>query len=351
MRATPLLAQTVAVAVAALTVFVPAAGNAPAAVVGGTTAAGVVVGTGGIATHLTGALSSAPPRRSGYFKTRPVGAWDDLPGGRRCTRTVHRSTWEPRPDNAGPNSRMPRVGRVHRAFENRPRSLQHTYHRRWDRWLLPRVTGHFTGRTDEVFQWAACKWGISDNVLRAIAVRESTWFQHEIYPSGRCVVEWGCGDFFETPSAASSAYCDAIARQGRDYQLDFGAGNCPKTFSIVGVMSWQDPEWGAMRANQNGTFPFNRDSTAFAVDYLGATLRGCYEGWILWLADAGPAAYTRGDLWGCVGTWYSGEWRSAAALGYIGNVRRELADRTWLQPGWEDVRPACSPDYGCPRGS
>ena len=46
------------------------------------------------------------------------------------------------------------------------------YKKRWDSWLLQRVTGHYTGRTDEIFQWAACKWGISDNVLRAIAVRE-----------------------------------------------------------------------------------------------------------------------------------------------------------------------------------
>ena len=34
----------------------------------------------------------------------------------------------------------------------------------------PRITGNFTGTTDEIIQWAACKWGWSDNVVRAQAV-------------------------------------------------------------------------------------------------------------------------------------------------------------------------------------
>ena len=50
-----------------------------------------------------------------------------------------------------------------------------------------------------------------------------------------------------------------------------------------GTHAWAIP-WAAVRTgvwpdNQNGTFPFNRDSTAFAVDYIGGELRGCYEGW------------------------------------------------------------------------
>ncbi len=49
-----------------------------------------------------------------------------------------------------------------------------------------------------------------------------------------------------------------ISRRGHDYQADYAPGSCPKTFSIAGVMSWQDPTWGRMKANQNGTFPFNR---------------------------------------------------------------------------------------------
>jgi hypothetical protein len=297
-------------------------------------------------------VTVAPPARSGYFFLRKVGAWRTLPGGTRCRSRVHHSTWEPRPDNAGPNGTKPNTTKVHASLAARPLSTDGSYRRKWDTWLLPRVAGNYTGTTDEIFQWAACKWGLSDNLLRAIAVRESTWYQYEIYPSGRCVIDWGCGDMVDKATSATRAYCAGISRAGHDYQADFGSGICPETFSIAGVMSWQDPDWGRLKGNQNGTFPFNRNSTAFALDYLGANLRGCYEGWVSWLYDEpGPAAYRPGDLWGCVGFWYSGEWRTQASLGYQGRVRKELRNRTWLEADWPDIHPACSQAYGCPRGS
>jgi len=297
-------------------------------------------------------ISHAKPRSAGYFSTRAVGAWRHLPSGKKCRGRVHKSTWEPRPDNAGPNHTMPRLARVHAALKARPMSKDGSYRKKWDSWLLPRVTGHYTGTTDEIFQWAACKWGISDNVLRAIAVRESTWYQYEVYPSKRCVIDWGCGDMIDQPTAATRTYCTAISRYGHDYQADFGGGICPETFSIAGVMSWQNPDWGKMRDNQNGTFPFNRNSTAFAVDYLAANLRGCYEGWISWLAEPGRTPrYSPGDLWGCVGFWYAGEWKSARANGYISRVKNELHNRTWLESDWKRIKPSCSAKYGCPRGS
>jgi hypothetical protein len=296
-------------------------------------------------------LHGSPPRSAGYFKTLPVGAWRSLPTGHRCAARVHQSSWEPRPDNAGPNARMPKVKKVHAAFAARPLSGDGSFKHVWDTWLLPRVTGHYTGTTDEIFQWAGCKWGIADNVLRAIAVRESTWYQYEVYPSGRCVTDWGCGDMVGSATPATRTFCSAISRRGHDYQADYGAGICPETFSIAGVMSWEDPAWGRMKANQNGTFPFNRNSTAFAVDYLGANLRGCYEGWEPWLKDAGPVPYKAGDLWGCVGNWYAGEWRTTRALGYVHRVRRELRHRTWLESDWKNIGPSCSSAYGCPRGS
>lgn len=146
-------------------------------------------------------------------------------------------------------------------------------------------------------------------------------------------------------------FCDGLARYGRDYQRDYGKGRCPETFSIVGVMSWEAPSWGRMRANQNGTFPFSRDSTGFAVDYLGGQLRGCYEGWESWLDDTGTGRYSAGRIWGCVGAWYSGGWHDRAANSYIAKVQASEAAHSWLRPGWPHNRPGCSPVHGCPRGS
>jgi len=293
----------------------------------------------------------ASPSRDGWFQLRPVGSWRSLPGDRRCTSRVHRSTWEPRSLNAWPNHHTPRPAAVHASFRSRPVAVDGSYDPRWDSWLLQRVSGHHTGTTDENIQWAACKWGLPDNLLRAIAVRESTWFQAATYASGRCVPNYGCGDLRTTQPPGSATFCAAISRYGHDYQAEHApaTGLCPRTFGIVGVMSWQDPSWGRMPDNQNGTFPFNRDSTAFALDYLGSQLRGCYEGWERWLGNTGARRYSPGDLWGCVGAWYAGEWHSPAAGGYIARVRRELADRTWLTRAFARQRPPCSPQLGCAR--
>lgn len=293
--------------------------------------------------------NAGPPRASGYFTTLRPGSWSRLPGDHECDRRVHRSLWEPRPDNTRANHHLPDVRAVHAALASRPRARAGAYDGRWDSWLLPRVTGHHAGTTDEIIQWAACKWGLSDNLLRAIAMRESSWFQYEVYPGGRCVLQHGCGDVITSPTPATYTFCGALASQGRDYSADFGAGRCPKTFSIVGVMSWQSPDWGAMPDNQNGTFPFNRDSTAFAVDYLGAFLRGCQEGWARWLGARG-APYAPGDIWGCVGAWYAGSWWSADARHYVRLVRAAEAEQPWLDPHWAQRVPPCVPELGCPRG-
>jgi hypothetical protein len=292
-------------------------------------------------------MHSAPPAPSGYFPTRPPTTWSQLPGDAACGQQVHESSWEPRPDNNRPNHTIPPSDAVHASLAAKPRDSN--YAAIWYTWLRPRVTGAHVGTTDENIQWAACKWGISDNLLRAIAVHESTWTQYDTYSSGRCVGTMGCGDMITQPSAASRKYCAFISRYGHDYERDYGQGRCPATFSIVGVKSWQDPAWGAMVDNQNGTFPYSRDSTAFALDYLASFLRGCYEGWIPWLANTGNGSYTAGHLWGCVGVWYAGAWESAAARNYTAAVSTVLRNRTWLERAFAQQAPPCSTEWGCPR--
>jgi hypothetical protein len=275
---------------------------------------------------------------------------------------------------------MPAPGAMAAAFASRRRGRGGTYNRRWDSWLLRRVDGRFTGTTDEILQWAACKWGLPDNLLRADAVDESTWFQYLHFSrdagaggggGGSCYWKYGCGDAFSSPTAASVTYCRGISTQGmtpatvHDYQRDPvtssggypytpQSGMCPKTFSILGVMSWDAPAWEApYRAypgNQNGTFPFTRDSTAAAADYWGAYIRGCYEGWAYYLKDTGSRKYGPGQLWGCVGSWYSGSWEDPGARSYISNVKKQDHDHTWLTRAFRDPRDqySCEAKYGCP---
>ena len=278
--------------------------------------------------------ASLAPDPDGYFTTKPDGTWKSLPSDEDCTRQVHRSAWEPRPSNAKANRTKPDASAVRKSLTSRPRGNGQTYAAPYNTWLLPRVSGQHSGTTDENIQWAACKWGISDNILRAMAAAESTWYQGLREADGSCVEKRGCGDMVERATPASREFCDELNRFGYDYSRDYGDGICPRTFSIIGVMSWQDPDWGPMKKNQNGTFPFNRDSTAFALDYAASHLRGCMEGWIVWLANRD--GFERGDVWGCVGVWYAGDWKIPAARDYAGRVKDLMDERFWLQPSFPE---------------
>jgi hypothetical protein len=211
----------------------------------------------------------APPPAAGFFTLKPVGSYAHLPDDAAAAAEVHRSNWEPRPANAPYNDVTP----SHLALQ--PTNVAtRAYDPRWNKYILGRITGHFTGTTDEIFQWAAVKWGVPDNLLRTIAYMESGWRQSNY------------GDYVNDQAQCPAGYSQVP---------------CPVTFGIVGTKS---TSW-------SGIFPWNRDSTAAAVDVLGAWLRGCYEGWVWWLGAHGNRShgvYRAGDMWGCVGAWYSGNW-------------------------------------------
>jgi hypothetical protein len=143
------------------------------------------------------------------------------------------------------------------------------------------VTGNFRGTTDEIIQWAAWKWGISEDVLRAVATRESGWRQSFVGDGGQ-------------------------------------------SFGLMQVKTTVFP----------GTWPLARDSTAFNVDFYGAVFREYYDGQATWLntVSGNGAAYRAGDFWGAVGAWFSGRWRDPDARRYIRVVEDELFMRTWLMP-------------------
>lgn len=236
-----------------------------------------------VALHLgrppSGPYSNMPPPPDGYFQLRSIGSYAGLPGDAQAAAAVHPSTWEPRRGNAQYNHTIPSRLRL-----EREKVAAHAYDPRWNSYILLRITGNFSGTTDEILQWAAAKWGLPDNLLRTIAYMESDWHQ----PNH--------GD-----------YVDDLAKCPPGYtRLP-----CPVTFGIVGTKSTSWP----------GIFPWNRDSTAAAVDVLGGWLRGCYNGWVWWLRDHGNrsrGAYHAGDLWGCVGAWYSGNWHDGPASGQGG---------------------------------
>jgi hypothetical protein len=222
-------------------------------------------------------LSVAEPRPFARTATLPPG--QVLPGDAECASRVVPSAPETRPANAGFNQ-----------TRGRQKQLPGP--------IMSRLSGDFTGTTDEIIQWAACKWGIDTDVVRAQAVQESTWFMTSV------------GDF-----TAQESLCAPGHVPGGD-----GRPGCPES---VGIMS-------VKYHYHEIAFPEAGTSTAYNLDYALAVWRQCFEGQEPWLADhPSRSGYRAGDLWGCVGRWYTGDWRSTSATGYIGRVQANLNQRNW----------------------
>ena len=160
---------------------------------------------------------------------------------------------------------------------------------RWNEAFAPRVTGNFQGTTEQILRWGACKWGFDEDITRARAVTESSW---------RMTTKGDTTD--------DSAACDLLGL----------SAPCAQSYGLLQVKG----------TVHEGTYPASTRSSAFGVDYAMAWLRSCYEGGFSWLVEFGHAA---GDEWGCVGTWFSGNWWDQEAKDYVDEVRRNLDDRAW----------------------
>jgi autotransporter family porin len=223
------------------------------------------------------ATGHKPPRVNGYFKTLPPGA--RLPSAAQCAARVHRSKWEPRGQNRTQNAKI--VAQPVMLPDNT------AFNRAWQRKYKPRINGKFRGTTDEIIQWASCKWGISDELNRARAVKESHWRQGTF------------GDF----ESRSRGHCPPGWKRGDP---------CPTSFGILQSKWYYRP----------GTYPRTRVSTAFMLDSALAETRGCLDG-MMWFGGK-----SRGHTWDCVGVWYSGSWKGGYSS-YVAHVKQILKSKPW----------------------
>lgn len=223
----------------------------------------------------------------GHFTTLSPGS--ALPDDATCAAAVQRSSWEPRPENASANHRVPSAAEIDAVHQQTWTTLGQSPQADA---RLRRVTGNFTGTTDEILQWAACKWGIDENVVRAEAVVESYWRMST----------------------------------GGDYAG--GTTNCaPGTFDGSGCFH----SWGILQIRydyMHYTWPLSRESTAFNADHTYAWIRNCYEGGSAYLYHE-TGSYRAGDLWGCLGFYFSGRWYDSRAQWYIPAVQKQLQDAPW----------------------
>ena len=239
----------------------------------------------------TAAAVAAPA----FFPTLPPGA--RLPSDTQCARWVRA---RPTRENKGVNRVFNRTTGQHvgRSFFSPGDSPQA------NRLLAPRIDGHFTGTTSEILRWAACKWGISQNIVFAQAAVESWWLQTKP------------GDFGSDASACPPGH--GLGQDGR-------RGKCPQSY---GILQNRYPF-------EKASWPGIGRSTAMNADTAYAIWRSCYDGYETWLNVPGGASYHAGDVWGCVGRWFAGRWRTGPALQYIARVRQYLRERIWTQPDFQ----------------
>lgn len=269
------------------------------------------------AATITVVVSNHSSGSSGHFGTLSKSA--TLPSDATCASKIG---WEREmvSANAGTNGTKPTAGQL-AAFEANGFAAN-VYA---GGWAYNRVDGQYTGTTDMILRWAACKWGIDEDVVRAQAVSEDwSWNQPDAHGDKR------------------TSYSQCV--NGRFTSLwDYQCSNCCyqswSIFQTKVYYSW--PTW-----------PMIHNSTAFAADFHFASMRACMDGDLAgyFSGKSGNNGHTyAGDvasgnlntmLWGCVGFHYSGNWydgnSSSGALWYIAYVKNALSTKSW-KTHWPSV--------------
>ena len=234
---------------------------------------------------------SASASGPAYFSTLPPGA--ALPSGATCASLVRAS---PSPENRPANERFNATAGapVGRGFFPQGDSPQISA-------LATRVNGDFTGTTEDILRWAACKWGIDQDIVFAQAAVESWWNQTQLN-------DW-------RKDASSCAPGHGLGADGK-------TGECPESFGILqNKYIYLKPAWPGLST-----------STAMNADVAYAIWRSCYDGDEVWLNNQPRGKqYAAGDLWGCVGRWFAGSWYTAPADRYIASVKEYMSERIWEQ--------------------
>jgi len=231
-----------------------------------------------------------------YFHTLPPGA--KLPTGAQCAKLVNAS---PEPEDKAANKAYNKrighgVGSKFFGGGDSPKA---------QKLIAPLITGDFTGTTIDILRWAACKWGIDQDIVFAQAAVESWWQQ--------------------------------------DTEGDFGtdAADCPPGHRQLDKQGECAQSWGILQNRypyEVGAWPALINSTAMNADTAYGIWRACFDGYETWLNTVTRGGwYKAGNAWGCVGRWFAGRWLTPAALGYIKKVKQYLKEKVWLKPDFRQM--------------
>jgi hypothetical protein len=185
-----------------------------------------------------------------------------LPSDEECARRVQRDPWEPEPENMIANYTRPTGAPP---FRMRTWGTPEADGARY----RGRVDGAFTGTTDEIIQWASCKWGFPTDLNRAQAAVESNWVQSLVGDGG----------------------------------LSYG------------LYQMKHVVWGG--------YPDSARSTAYNADWAMGLRRACYDG-VAWYSQL------RGNLEACVGVHFSGNPDESTWRDYTNRVDEYERTKPWL---------------------
>jgi hypothetical protein len=172
--------------------------------------------------------------------------------------------------------------------------------------------------TDDLIQWAAHKWGIPEDWLRAQYVQESFWNSFQL------------GD----EAAVKDAWYRRYPAQAR----------VPNQLSVFLSMGLTQVKWIPDGSVGAGTEPLRWESTAFNVDYQAAMVRFYYDnpqgarsGW-------GDSSYSPCQKWNSIGGWFNPyPWGNGPQKQYVGLVRTHLANKDWTRSDFIQWRPESFP--------
>jgi hypothetical protein len=171
--------------------------------------------------------------------------------------------------------------------------------------------------TDDLIQWAAHKWGIPEDWLRAEYVQESYWSSFQL------------GDD-ETVSA-------------HDYGLYPTQARVPGSLQVYQSLGISQVRWDPEGSVGAGTEPLRWKSLAFNVDYQAAMVRFYYDN------PSGARAawgdpYQPCQKWNAIGAWFNAyPWANAGAAQYIKDVKANLTGRVWRTASFLGWRPSSLP--------
>ncbi len=259
----------------------------------------------------------APPL---HFSTMSAAA--ALPTGTQCAGMIP-ATAETAPANTPFNQTLPTSAQLSAYAAN---GYTSTYQDDYTQYK--RVDGQYSGSTDMIMRWAACKFGIDEDIVRAQGWIESGWQQGS------------AGDKRTTQSQCVQGSFTALWNTSitePDGSTVSCANCCYQSWSL-----WQTKifyEWM--------TWPEIMQSTAFAADYRYADQRACMDGaYTTYYASAAQQPNTYGVdianykasptttntnqvLWGCIGMHFSGGWYDSGAQTYIGEVQNAMVLAPW----------------------